>query len=79
MVKRGAESRKNTGIRTDYGKKMKKLFFTFLDSVILISFSLSVYFTYFQDYTRTILFLLIGCSLLMFFIVRGILKSTKTS
>ena len=58
-------------------KKVKKLFFTLLDSIILLSFSLSIYFTYFQDYTRTILFLSIGCLLLMFFIVRGILKSNK--
>jgi len=57
-------------------KRMKKLFFTFLDAIILLSFGLSVYFTYLLDYTRTILFLAIGCLLLMFFIVRGILKST---
>jgi len=59
-------------------KRRKKLFFTFLDSVILLSFSLSIYFTYFQDYTRTILFLSIGFLLLMFFIVRGIIKTTKS-
>jgi len=56
--------------------RIKKLFFTFLDSIILLSFGLSIYFTYIQDYIRTILFLAIGCLLLMFFIVRGILKST---
>jgi predicted membrane channel-forming protein YqfA (hemolysin III family) len=55
-------------------KKVRKLFFTFLDSIVLISFSFSVYFTYLKDYTRTILFLCLGCLLLLFFIVRGLLK-----
>lgn len=76
MAKRGG-SRISAGRMKKYEKRMKKIFFTFLDSVILLSFTLSVYFTYFQDYTRTILFLSIGCLLLMFFIVRGVLKSTK--
>jgi len=60
-------------------KRIKKLFFTFLDSIVLLSFALSVYFTYFGDYTKTILFLSIGFLLLMFFIVRGIIKSAKSS
>jgi hypothetical protein len=78
MVERGGKSHRNMRTRAvRYEKRMKKLFFAFLDSVILLSFSLSVYSTYFQDYTRTILFLSIGCLLLMFFIVRGILKGTK--
>jgi hypothetical protein len=59
-------------------KRIKKLFFTFLDSLVLLSFALSVYFTYLQDYTRTILFLSVGFLLLLFFIVRGIVKSTKS-
>jgi hypothetical protein len=68
MVKRGKVIDK---------KKAKKLFFTFLDSVILLSFGLAIYFTLMQDYVRTILFLVLGTLLLMFFIVRGILKTTK--
>ncbi len=55
-------------------RKVRKLFFTFLDSIVLISFSFSVYFTYIKDYTRTILFLCLGCLVLLFFIVRGLLK-----
>jgi hypothetical protein len=58
-------------------RKIRKLFFTFLDSIVLISFSFSVYFTYMKDYTRTILFLCLGCLLLLFFIVRGLLKHHK--
>jgi len=58
-------------------KRVKKLFFTLLDSIILLSFSLSIYFTYFQDYIRTILFLCLGFLLLMFFIVRGIIKASR--
>lgn len=55
-------------------RKVRKLFFTFLDSIVLISFSFSVYFTYIKDYTRAILFLCLGCLLLLFFIIRGLLK-----
>jgi hypothetical protein len=55
-------------------KSAMKLFFTFLDIVILLSFSLSVYFTLIQDYMRTILCMVIGTLFLMFFIVRGILR-----
>jgi Ca2+/Na+ antiporter len=58
-------------------EKANKLFLTFLDSIILLSFGLSVYFTLIQDYMRTILFLVLGTLLLMFFIVRGIIKTTK--
>lgn len=59
-------------------KKVKKLIFTLLDSVILLSFSSSIYFTYLGDYTKTILLLSLGCLLLMFFIVRGIIKSSRS-
>ena len=55
-------------------RKAKKLFFTFLDAIILLSFSLAVYFTLIQDYMRTILCMSLGTLFLMFFIVRGILK-----
>jgi hypothetical protein len=80
MVKRGGKSPRNLGVKIwKYDKRTKKLLFTFLDAVILLSFSLAVYFTYFQDYTRTILFLSLGCLLLMFFIVRGILETTKVN
>jgi uncharacterized membrane protein HdeD (DUF308 family) len=68
MVKRG---------RAMNQEKANKLFLTFLDSIILLSFGLSVYFTLIQDYMRTILFLVLGTLLLMFFIVRGIIKTTK--
>jgi hypothetical protein len=58
-------------------EKAKKLFFTFLDAVILLCFGLSVYFTLVRDYTRTILFMSMGTLFLMFFIVRGILRVHK--
>jgi len=57
--------------------KAKKLFFAFLDAVILLSFSLAVYFTLIQDYMRTILCMSLGTLFLMFFIVRGILKAHR--
>ena len=68
MVKRGSEK-----IILEK-KKLKGLFFTFLDAIILLSFSFAVYFTLIQDYMRTILFLVLGTLFLMFFIVRGILR-----
>ena len=58
-------------------EKLKKLFFTFMDSIILLSFALSVYFTLTKDYMRTILSMSIGVLLLMFFIIRGVLKTTR--
>jgi hypothetical protein len=58
-------------------RRIKRIFFTFLDALILISFILAIYFTYYQDYTRTILFLVLGILLLMFFIVRGALRKEK--
>lgn len=68
MAKRG------NGKTNSEKEKMKKLFFTFLDAIILLSFGLSVYFTLIQDYIRTILFMVLGTLFLMFFIVRGILR-----
>jgi len=58
-------------------EKAKHLFLAFLDAVILLSFSLSVYFTLVQDYMRTILFMSLGTLFLMFFIIRGILRANK--
>ena len=58
-------------------ENMKRLFFTLLDSVILLSFGLSLYFILIGDFIKTILFLAVGTLLLMFFIVRGILSTTK--
>jgi len=55
-------------------KMIKRTFYTIFDVIILFSFSLSLYFTYFQDYTKTILFLVIGSLLLIFFSLKEILK-----
>lgn len=55
-------------------KKAKRIFFIFLDIVILFAFSLAIYFTLIMDYVKTILFLVIGTLLLSFFIIRGILR-----
>lgn len=58
-------------------RKIKRIFFTLLDVLILVSFMLAIYSTCQQDYLRTILFLVLGILLLMFFIIRGILKKSK--
>jgi Cu/Ag efflux pump CusA len=55
-------------------RRIKRIFFTLLDALILIAFIFAIYFTYYQDYVRTILFLSLGILLLMFFIVRGELR-----
>jgi polyferredoxin len=61
--------------KQEYQSKMiKRIFYILFDILILVSFSLSLYFTYFQDYTKTILFLVIGTMLLIFFILEGDIK-----
>jgi|WetSurMetagenome_2_1015567.scaffolds.fasta_scaffold1245233_1 hypothetical protein len=54
--------------------RVKRVFYILLDIIILVSFSLALYYTCAQDYTRTILFLAIGTLLLMFFIVKRAFK-----
>ncbi len=64
--------------REEYeSKKIKRIFYIFLDIIILLSFSLALYFTYFQDYTKTILFLSIGSLLLIFFMIKRSLKKRE--
>ena len=55
-------------------KLIKRAFYVFLDIITLISFSLSLYFTCAEDYTKTILFLVIGTLLLLFFITKKAFK-----
>jgi len=52
----------------------KRIFFIFLDVVILVAFSLAIYFTLIMDYTKVILFLVMGSMLLLFFIIRKLVK-----
>lgn len=52
----------------------KRIFFIFLDVIILIAFSLSIYFTLIMDYTKVILFLVMGSMLLLYFIIRKLVK-----
>lgn len=56
---------------------IKRMFYIFLDIIILVSFGLSLYSAYFQDYTKTILFLAIGTLLLIFFILKKAFRSKK--
>jgi hypothetical protein len=55
-------------------RNAKRIFFIFLDVVILVAFSLSIYFTLIMDYTRVILFLVMGSLLLLYFIIRKLVK-----
>ena len=55
-------------------KTNKKIFFTFLDAIILVCFTLAVYFSLVKDYVQTTIFLAMGTLLLIFFIVRGVAR-----
>jgi hypothetical protein len=55
-------------------RNAKRIFFIFLDVVILIAFSLAIYFTLVMDYMKVILFLVMGSLLLLFFIIRKLVK-----
>ncbi len=58
-------------------RNAKRIFFIFLDVVILIAFSLSIYFTLVMDYTRVILFLILGSMLLLYFIIRKLVRKRE--
>ncbi|OGJ12650.1 hypothetical protein A3K82_02160 [Candidatus Pacearchaeota archaeon RBG_19FT_COMBO_34_9] len=51
-------------------RRIKRIFYILLDAIILVSFLLSLYFAYFQDYIKTIIFLITGSLLLIFFILK---------
>lgn len=82
MIKRGRRISRVKTIsskqKEEYeSRKIKRFFFILFDIVILISFVLALFFTYLQDYTKTILFLIIGGLLLLYFIVREALRKKK--
>jgi len=58
-------------------RRAKRIFYIFLDIILLASFSLSLYSTYLQDYMRTVLFLAIGSLLLIFFILKRAFKKKR--
>lgn len=58
-------------------RRTKRIFYILLDVVLLASFSLSLYATYLQDYMRTVLFLIIGSLLLIFFVLKRAFKRRK--
>jgi len=58
-------------------RNAKRIFFIFLDIIILVSFALAIYFTLIMDYTRVILFLVLGSLLLLFFIMRKLVKQKR--
>lgn len=58
-------------------KKAKRAFFIILDVITLSAFVLSLYYTYFREYTQTIIFLSIGTLILMYFLIRGALRKNE--
>ncbi len=51
-------------------RNIKRTFYMFLDLVLLISFALSLYSIYLENYIQTILFLIVGSLLLLFFTLK---------
>lgn len=76
MAKRGGQ-KTIFQIETD-PKKVRRLVFTFFDSLILLSFATSMYVVSSGDYPTTILFLVFGSLLSLFFVVRGLVKIFKS-
>lgn len=58
-------------------KKRRRMLFTLLDIIIIISFGLSIYLFYNENYLKAILFLVIASIPLAYFIIRRILKNKK--
>ena len=58
-------------------KKAKRAFYIILDIITLSAFILALYYTYFEDYTKVIIFLSIGTLILMYFIVRAVLRKRR--
>ena len=56
------------------GKKRRRMFFSFLDIIIIVSFGAAIYSAYIRDYQNAIWFMAIGFLPLVYFIVRRILK-----
>ncbi len=57
--------------------KAKRAFYIILDIIALSAFILALYYTFFEDYTKVILFLVTGTLILMYFIVRAVLKKRR--
>jgi len=58
-------------------KKAKRAFYIILDIITLSAFILALYYTYFEDYTKVIIFLSVGTLILMYFIVRAVLRKRR--
>jgi hypothetical protein len=74
---RGGRKNKSKGSEEFKSDRIKRIFYILLDIIILVSFSLALYFTCMQDYTRTILYLIMGTLLLIFFIVKRAFKGKR--
>jgi hypothetical protein len=69
-----AGNKDNCPEEEEFSHRVKRIFYIFLDIIILVSFSMALYFICLQDYTRTILSLTMGTLLLLFFIVKRAFK-----
>jgi hypothetical protein len=75
---RGGRKNKSRSNPEDFkSDRIKRVFYSLLDIIILVSFSLALYFTCVKDYTNTIIYLIIGTLLLLFFIVKRAFKGKR--
>jgi len=59
------------------GRKRRRMLFTLLDIIIIVSFGLAIYSVYVSDYINAILFLIIGSLPLAYFIIRRTLRDKQ--
>lgn len=60
------------------GRKRRRLLFTLLDIIMILSFILAIYFVYQSEFLKGIIFLIIAAIPLAYFIIRRILKNNKS-
>lgn len=58
-------------------RNIKRIFYIFLDLVLLVSFALALYSIYSMNYSQTILFLIVGCLLLLYFTLKRAFRRKK--
>jgi len=56
-------------------RRRRRMWFTFLDIIIIVAFALAIYSIYAKQYINMVLFVIIGAIPLVYFIVRRVLKN----
>ena len=64
--------------RSERRENRRRLFFTILDLIVIISFALAIYSVYNMEYLKGLMFVIIGSLPLAYFIIRRVLKKQKS-